>query len=416
MADSPFPGAIPRASGGGGRKQNFVAYIFLIFTFLSIIFWLQQQLDFNLSLDLGMPVPDIVNISETFDNLINTGGLNQEGNQFIGLTILYGWAWLLHPALCFLVNIVLMAWATNLYNNFFIRKLGAPSWSILGVLGNPYLALAMIGPNKEIPLLLLTLIFFRAIIERRSGWFLIGVATCLAVFVFREGYGIYLGIILIILLIPKVSSRALVILTFIICFATSVSFGLLDSIFPFILGKNKDIFEMLDGGSLAVGAFASILGLDPSTALGGGVLFFLRAIYNILTMALFPVLQNTIGIHWIGLAYWLFGLMVLICMSSCIVTLVSMKPLRSPVLVAAALSIGTWFVISVSLFVQPRYLMPIFPLAIFVLACSPPRTRTRSILVPLIFTGLVIFTYSLLDRVPALADPDSFDMPSYILN
>lgn len=415
MADSPLSGTIPSASGYSRWKKNFIVFIFLVFISLSFIFWLQQQLDFNLSLNLGIPVPDIVNISDTFDNLINTGGLNQEGNQFIGLTILYGWAWLLHPALCFVVNIILMAWATNLYYNFFIRKLSAPAWSIFGVLGNPYLALAMIGPNKEIPLLLLTLIFFKAIIERRSGWLLIGVATCLAVFIFREGYGIYLGIILMILLIPKVSSKALVNLTFIICFATSVSFGLLDSIFPSILGKNKDIFEMLDGGSLAVGAFANILGLDPSTALGGGVLFVLRAIYNILTMALFPVLQNTVGIHWIGLAYWLFGLLILICMSSCIVTLASLKPLRSPVLVAAALSIGTWFVISVSLFVQPRYLMPIFPLAIFVLASSPPRMRTRSILVTLIFTGLVIFTYSLLDRVPALADPDSFNTPSYIL-
>ena len=380
----------------------------------SFIFWILQQFDFGKSSSFGLPIPDIVNISHTFDNLLSTGGLDQEENQFFGLTLLYGWTWLLHPALCFGVNSILMILATKIYDNFFIKRLCLPAWSILGVIGNPYLALAMIGPNKEIPLLLLTLIFLKSIIEQRSMWLLTAAATSIAAFTLREGYGLFLAITLP-LIIAKINGKTLAAIIFLACALISISFGFLDSIFPTIFGRNKDVFEMLDGGVLAVGAFSNLLDLDPLTATGGGTLFIIRAIYNILTMALFPVFKTTAGIHWLGVAYWLFGLMILVCITACIASLMTKKPLHSSVLLAAALSVGTWLMISVSLFVQPRYLMPVFPVATYVLACSSPRTRIISLLVPILLTAIVILTYILLDRAPPLAEPDSFNTPAYIL-
>jgi hypothetical protein len=396
------------------RQSRTVLCWFFTFTFVSLMLWLYQQVDFAGSLELGIPIPDIVNISQTFDNLFSTGGLDQEANQFVGVSILYGWTWLFHPALCFLVNLALIVWATKLYSDYFINKLSMPAWSIFGVFGNPYIALAMVGPNKEIPLLLLTLLYFRVLAERRPGWLLKAVAICTAAFAFRDGHGAFLVSALLLLIVLKFRSRRLAIAICLGCVAVSTLFGLLESVIP-ILGRNRVGFEVLDGGALAVGSFASLLNLDPFTVFGGFLLFFLRALYNLLTLSLFPVIQTTGGINWLGLAYWFFGLTILVCLPCCASVLLAVKQVRSSLLLAAALTVGTWFMISVSLFVQPRYMMPALPLAFAAVACTSPRVRARSLNAALLITGGIIFAYWLLDRAPPIGEPDSFDTPAYIL-
>lgn len=398
------------------RRRQFRSVVLCFFVFISasLLSWLYQQADFKRSLELGIPIPDVVNISLTFDNLSSTSGLYETENQFLGVTLLYGWTWLVHPAISYLVNLVLMIFATNIYSSYFIKKMGVPAWSIFGVLGNPYLILAMAGPNKEIPLLILTLLYFRAISSRSNGWLVVAVLTSIGAFIFRDGYGAFLAIILLLTIVLNLPPKWLAVVICSGCVVVSGFFGLLKSIIP-VLERNFESYDVLEKGSLAVGAFVNLLGLDPFSLSGGLATFFLRLLYNLLTLSFFPIFQTTEGIYWIGISYWIFGLEILVCMICCVVVLLSIKSKRSPLLLAAALTIGALFMISVSLFVQPRYMMPVLPLAGAVTACSSLRALARSLYVTLILTGIVVFSYWLFDRAPPLTEPDSFNIPSYIL-
>ena len=113
-------------------------------------------------------------------------------------------------------------------------------------------------------------------------------------------------------------------------------------------------------------------------------------------------------------SYWIFGIIALIFLSSCVVMLFSTRSARSPMLFAAALSVAGLFMISVSLFVQPRYLMPFLPLATAVFAVSTKRTRAFCLQAGLIMSLTVIFAYWVLDRAPPLSEADSFETPAYI--
>jgi hypothetical protein len=387
---------------------------FTCFIGLSLAAWLYQQIDFVGSLGNGIPIPDVVNISSTFDNLTLTGGLDQDGNQFLGLSLLFGWTWLVHPSLCFLVNAALMAWATKIYTQQFIDKFQLPLWSIVGVLGNPYLALAMAGPNKEIPLLLLTLIYFKFVSERRRGWPLAAALTAVAVFMFRDGYGAFLIACTLLLMLVKFRFKSYVLISCIVCALAATLFGILADLVP-ILGRNNEAFAGLEMGNLAVGALANFLGLDPLSPLGGLVMFGLRLVYNLTSLAMFPTLQTTGGIYWIGWAYWIAGLITIVCIPACIAALLGRKTERSLLLLSAGLAVTVWFMVSVSLFVQPRYLMPIFPFAVAVFSHSSSRIRRNCLLISILLTVAIVFGYKLLDRTPPLTDPDTFLPPSYVL-
>lgn len=52
------------------------------------------------------------------------------------------------------------------------------------------------------------------------------------------------------------------------------------------------------------------LSLGPFGSLGGLVLYAIRLVHNVAAQAFFPVLLTDRGdIYWIGVAYWVYGLM-----------------------------------------------------------------------------------------------------------
>ncbi|PUE27528.1 hypothetical protein B9Z52_15355 [Limnohabitans sp. Jir72] len=410
---SPMP-PVPSVGQPAPRSRQLPLAWFAAFMALSLVAWLYQQINFAGSLDNGIPIPDVINITRTFDNLSLTGGLDQDDNQFLGLSLLFGWTWLVHPSLCFLVNAALMAWATKIYTQQFIDKFQLPVWSIVGVLGNPYLALAMVGPNKEIPLLLLTLIYFKIVSERRASWPLAAALTGVAVFMFRDGYGAFLMGSTLLLLILQFRSKSYALIACIVCALVAALFGILANLVP-ILSRNNEGFQLLETGNLAVGALADLLGLDPFSPIGGLAMFGLRLVYNLTSLALFPIYETTGGTYWIGWAYWIAGLISLVCIPACIAVLLTSKSARSPLLLCAALAVSAWFMVSVSLFVQPRYLMPVFPYAVAVFSSSPTRIRKNCLRVALMFTVIIVVGYRMIDRAPPLAEPDSFTSPSYVL-
>jgi hypothetical protein len=412
-------GVLPPSSGKTAsqhripkRVRALVLICFCAFMAISLGIWFYQQFDFAESLKLGLLIPDVVNIALSLDNLVSNGGLNQDSNQFFGLSLIFGWTWLVHPSLCFLVNTALMAWATKVYSNYYIGKLGMPAWSIVGVLGNPYLVLAMAGPNKEIPLMLLTLLYFKAVFSRRQFWLV--VLLCGATFMLREGYGAFLLFSASVLHGLKYRARPYVLIACVATVSAAILFGLIANLVP-IFSKNSEILGSITADNFAVGALAAALGLDPLTPIGGGVLFGLRLIYNVLSLALFPVFETTNGIYWIGWAYWVFGLYVLVTIPACFTFLFASKSSNSPLLLCAALVVATCLMVSVSLFVQPRYLMPLLPIAMAVFACCPTRVRTRYLLCAALLVGTVVIGYRLFDRVAPLPEPDTFAIPSYVI-
>lgn len=412
---SPSLPGVPDAAAVSARRRSarHVLKWFGAFMALSLIAWLYQQFDFAGSLDHGMPIPDVVNMSSTLTNLWSGGAIDQEENQFIGISVLYAWTWLLHPSLCFVVNIVLMTWATRTYSDVFIKRLGVPGWSVIGLLGNPYLVLAMVGPNKEVPLTLFTLLYFKAVVQRRPGWPLIAGLLALAAFLIRDGYGAFLMVTTFLLLAFRKPARPYAVLLCMGCVATATLFGVLASVIP-ILNRNAENFEIIAADNVAVGALASILGLDPFTPIGGFLTFALRMIYNLFSPAMFPVFRTTGGIYWEGIAYWVDGLVALTCIPACL-SILRRKDLPTPVALAAAIPVATLFMISVSLFVQPRYIMPVLPLATAAFASCSKKLRSRCVQGVVAFTAFILLGYWLLDRAPPLADPDSFATPAYIL-
>jgi hypothetical protein len=396
------------------RNDRSVWICFCVFTLFGFLSWGYQQQDFDVSARIGLAIPDVVNMSQTFDNLIATGQFDTYGYLSFGVRILYGWSWFSHPALCFAVNLLLMYASTKLFSGYFINRLSAPSWSILGLLGNPYLLLAMVGPNKEIPLLFLTLMYFRAITERRPHWILLAAFTSVAAYTFRDGYGLLLGCFLLFFAITRLNASWLTAITLVACLSAAALFGSIASLNP-VFERNIQSLEAFDGGNTAVGNFAAMIGADPFSVLGGALLFVLRLIYNVLTAAVFPVFFSTEGILILGVAYWVSGLMLLASIPACVGYLSRPRYTSQAIQIAAALSLATLFMTSVSLFVQPRYLMPILPLAIAVLSLCTRRVQARLVTAALILSFSVIFSYWAAGRTPAPSEPPRFDAPAYIV-
>jgi len=406
-----FPKAHPTDQA---KARTIVLLALMAFMALSVAAWLYQQFSYAESLNHGIPIPDIITVSKTFDNLWAAGSLDGEANQFLGLSLLYGWTWAIHPSLCFLVNTALIMLCAIVYLKEFIRKQNLPAWTIVGVLGNPYLALAMIGPNKEIPLLLLTLMYFKFAGSRNQGWVFPALIVCALITIFREAYGFFLFGSTLMLQLLQYRSNAYAILVCTGCAMVAAFFGALESLIP-ILARNSEVLEFISADNIAVGALAGALGLDPLSPTGGLILFFLRLAYNALSLGFFPALETTEGISWLGWSYWINGLSSLILLPACLALLFGGKADRHPSAMCAAITIGTLFMISVSLFVQPRYLMPVLPFAVAAFASCSRQTQMRSLQVGLISVLMIVGSYRLLDRAPLPSEPDNFPTPSYII-
>src|SRR5450830_539088 len=116
-----------------------------IFVVVSLLILIIQQLDFQRAVAQGLIVPDVINMAQTIQNVWLDGNDGATEIDFVGVNILYGWTWLVHPGLSFLINMLLMGGSIFLYTRNIIFQMAAPGWSILGVVGNPYLLLAMPG-------------------------------------------------------------------------------------------------------------------------------------------------------------------------------------------------------------------------------------------------------------------------------
>lgn len=387
---------------------------FTAFFLLSLLVFLLQQNDFNNTAARGLIIPDVVNITNTLDILWESDTLLQTDNQFVALSLLYGWTWLLHPSLCFLINTALVTSSMSVFKKISAQSTTASKLMAIGVLANPYLILAMPGPNKEIPLLFLTAHYASAILNRRKGWPIYAAILCGFIFWIRDGYGAFLMLCLLAVIALRHREQLFTPVICVLIAITASMYGPLQPIIP-VLSRNSEVYEFISENQTATGLIASAFSLNPYSPIDGAILFGLRLLYNLVSLALFPVTHTIENhIYWIGLAYWIYGVAILSTISTITFNTLNRKTKSGRQMLVSGLVIGTWFMTSLSLFVQPRYLMPVLPFAFLALYLIPKKRRRLGASISLLLIAGVIATYAGLGRSPPPASPEQFEVPAYI--
>lgn len=385
-----------------------------IFLALSGIVFLLQQIDFGVAVMRGLIIPDGINITETLDNKWVSGDIFDVDGEFLSMAVLYGWTWLIHPSVCYLVNLALIVFSIKKFKQLAIYQLGAPAWSILGIVLNPYLVLATPGPNKEIPLLLLTIWLCSLLMNRKRGWLIGSTALCIPIYFLRDGYGAFLLVCTWLLWILGRKDRLFSMVSCAVLAIIPGLFGLLSATIP-IMSRNARIYESTFGAQAATGAIAASLNLDPLSFFGGITLFAFRLLYNLLSLAIFPIVSTSVGgIYWIGISYWIAGLIILATISASAITQLAGVRKNKAIYLLSGLVVSTWFMVSASLFVQPRYLMPIFPIGFLVLSVVPKRLRNLCIVGTLLVSLSIVLLNTVLGQPPAPANMEEFTVPAYV--
>jgi hypothetical protein len=166
----------------------------------------------------------------------------------------------------------------------------------------------------------------------------------------------------------------------------------------------------------AIGSTVARLGFSSFDYLGGLLLYFSRLIYDSLSIALVPILSTgERNVFWVGLAYWTFGLLVLSSLISCPWTWVAGGEAGNLKL-AASMVISVWLLVSLSLYVQSSYLMPMLPVAFGVSATLSAKVWFW------IFGAVVglslgaVLVRGLIGRTLPLATHEATSSSVYILN
>ena len=364
---------------------------FLTIAFLITLF---QVSNFIGATRVGIPIPDTVNMSRTIFFLKELQLLFSPKTAIFGVALLYGWTWYVSPMLCFVINALLMAAAVQLARDVFVEQLELPSWLSFSVLINPYLLFAMAGPNKEIPLLFLTMLFLRLLGTLTLSRVMLAVGVGVITILFRDGYGAFLSLWAVVLFVTR-SPAFTTALTFAGCLAAATLQQLLIRFVP-TFARNVSVADTISSTQLATGNVAASLGFSASNPIGAGALFLVRLVYNWLSAAINPILFTVQGTpYFLGWVYWLNGLVFVLAIPAAILSLLPGSKAPQTAKFMAAMVVSTWCLISVSLFVQPRYLMPVMPLAfgLFLQVSKPVRQMTLSsvtALVALVLLGNVI--------------------------
>ncbi|MBL0923388.1 MAG: hypothetical protein IBJ12_02840 [Sphingomonadaceae bacterium] len=372
-----------------------------LFTLLSMWIVVEQAVNFNRALARGMFIPDVVNMTATFDNLWQLYSVIPYEPAFSGVSIIYGWTWLLSPSLSWLINNILMLASGFIYMKYISPTVKGNKWSILVVYINPYVLLASVGPNKEIPLILLSIIWISILIsEHPIRWFFALIISFFAYFI-RDGFGFILATGTIFSMAWGIASARVPISMLVFGGIVSASFGTLAN-FSDTLSRNLAVLEQGFDRGTAIGELAASIGLDPLSASGGLALYLVRIVYNSLVLGVFPNFGTVYGFsNFLGYAYWMNGILILISLFSSLYVILNLRRFRKNTFVAfVSFFLISLFAVSISQFVQPRYLMPALPIGLSAVLCLPPYIRKRVLAAALLITFTVVGLYTLAGRRP----------------
>jgi len=383
---------------------------FRIFVAISLFVFVLQNFLPNSTFYFGLFVPDVVSISHTFDNMMHHGA---SARYLLGLYIVYFPAWLIHPSLSLAINLALMFYVFKFIEKIFTQtNTIAPSFVFLGLFVNPYLFLAVTGPNKEIPLLFATLYIIQCLIFKPKHWLVKTVFVAVFSIFIRDGYGMILLLTIFFwdMIKLKITSKWKLALIFTV--VVSVSLGFLQNKFSFIDRNVTLVGEMAEMQSEAI--------LNLSQSENPLVLMFahiLRMIYNWITLSVFPIFKVNDVVYALGIAYWIFGIFIGISIFANIFYLIKKKisSVNSLGIRLAGIVIFLWSAVSVSLFIHPRYLMPFLPIAFGVMMMHRKVLLKNLVFVYLLCMLGVIAFYSISGNRPVAYHEIEWVVPSFLL-
>ena len=386
----------------------------LFFFLLSGFVFICHQFDLAFAIKYGLFIPDSINMTQTLENDWVSSRFWDLGSNLLGIKLVYGWTWLFHPSISYVVNLFMTSYSIIAFRRLAFSTLGTSHWSILGIILNPYLILVMPGPNKEIPLLLITICLCSQWLYRNRYWIIISSLLCLLAFLLREGYGIFLLLCQLIVWYLKSGYRKFAIILCLILFMFALFWS---EILPLVssFSPNINTYLLHADTSASTGTFSALLNVCSANFFFAFPLFLLRLAFNLLTLAMFPIFFTPDGVlYWSGISYWIAGAYIVLIISASLSLYFLRFSKKSPSYLFAGLVVGTWFFVSLSLIIQPRYLMPVIPIGFLALNSVPLRLRNGFIAFALIFSLSSAILTSSFQR---MSSSDYFELeavPAYV--
>jgi hypothetical protein len=384
-------------------------FFFLVFATISLLSLVAQNFPPPKDMIDGLLIPDVLNLSNLID-VVTSGDYDVSyilaNFSSPGVVFLYRVAWLVHPMLSFCINMALIYLCIRITHYIFTKISRVGSLACIGVISNPYLYLAVTGPNKEIPMLCTTLLIFYLLVFKPRFWFASSLLIAVVTYFIRDGYGVILAITILLFSVFKKLPRHFLLVGLLFCSAAAGSFWYLGNYFEFI-ARNKALFEYTTETGEKVGS--SILGfslLGSPNPIVEAIVFHIKAVYNLVGLAIYPQFVSVNGGWYIlGLAFWVFSILIIAGMISCVwmvlreyrYTTNSATRVKISVLV-----IFVWWAVSLSAFTQPRYLMPLLPLAfgIYITSDSSKISKIRLLFSIVCFVLLIISFYYFTEHSP----------------
>ncbi len=277
---------------------------------------------------------------------------------------------------------------------------------------NPYMLIGVTGPNKEIPLSMLTLLLLAIQPTRRTAPFLIFLVG-VTVYI-RQGYGLLLAAWILGRLILRESKWAIYRKILLLSPPLiAASFVWLKEVVP-VIRENFEQTELLSitvGSRTLAASLASIQ--NPLSAIA---FFVFRLFANASYLAVRPSVFGPNGeVAMLGLAYWIYGLLLALGAAGLLSLFFWRRRLGEHHYDLVRLLLFIWLGVSVGLFIQPRYLMPVLSPSLGLLGILPVRHRLVAIIGVSVLVPLTIFVLALYGRYPGVYEEPPVK-PEFFLN
>lgn len=410
-------------------KKKFLLCISLFMIFVSTVTIILQALWTPDTLFSGMYIPDALSYEEPIFKSIHSSA-SPLASFFLypspGTLLLYYPFWELNSKLYFILNITLLLAIVYL---IYSLKITNKSYllCVLSIACNPYLYLAVSGPNKEIPLTFLTILFYKYWFEKRKIY--LSITLAIFVYFFRDGYGILLLAWMIFdRFFPvffkgkkgkTIKYNILLLSPLIIC----ILYSTLSQSVPAIsrnINAGQGHLSIIENRTSELGEKNLKFSLEAlqNPVLAVPALFF-RIVANTMSLLVRPALTTVKGkIYILGFAFWIYGFFLSIVFMSAALELI--RSFKQPILdekkwYFLKLSYFVLFIlfgISLAPFIQPRYLMPVFPIATVILSNSKKENIS---LIMVIVSVFFLFVFLILNffNIPIIVNNDTETIPSF---
>lgn len=336
----------------------------LIFTLLTVTILIAQWLGCYLGWCSGVLVGDVVSLAKELDDVVR-GSITHRQLSYIGVILLYLPIWKIAPFITIVVNLALIYAVLRVLDRLFQDSPVARAGAIFGVVANPYLWFVATGPNKDIPLLLITTLYaYYAVIRGGHRGTLYALLLAIVAMAFRDGYGVLLvGLALLNSVVH--SPRNQIIAALVGAVSLAAVFSSAAIILPVMkrnLAVTEHIAETYDS------RIASLAISDESVLMDVG-LYLTRLAANAFSLPVRPQFMMIDGsVYPLGVAIWFYGVILAGGFLASARSIVFERWGSTRRLAALVLQI--LIAVSVSLFVQPRYLMVVLPLMTAIFATS----------------------------------------------